>query len=373
MKIGITCYPTYGGSGVVATELGIELAARGYDVHFISYAVPVRMSSVSERIHFHEVEVTNYPLFDHPPYTLALATKMYNVAVNESLDLLHVHYAIPHSVSAYLARAMLKARRLPFVTTLHGTDITLVGTDRSYLPITRFSIEESDAVTAISDYLRSVTRAELEVQRNVEVIPNFVNCDVFQPANGECRREDFARPEERILAHLSNFRPVKRIPDVIEIFALVRQEIPAKLLMIGDGPERTVAEWMVRDKGLTRDVIFLGKQNQVQDLLNCADVLLLPSEIESFGLAALEAMASGVPAVCSRVGGLPEVIRDGVDGFLVTPRDVQAMAGRALEILTDPAKREAMGRAAREQALDRFCSEKIIPLYEQLYRRVLGQ
>ncbi len=371
MKIGITCYPTYGGSGVVATELGIELAARGYDVHFISYAVPVRMSSVSERIHFHEVEVMNYPLFDHPPYTLALATKMYNVAVNESLDLLHVHYAIPHSVSAYLARAMLKPRRLPFVTTLHGTDITLVGTDRSYLPITRFSIEESDAVTAISDYLRNVTRAELEVQKAVQVIPNFVNCDVFQPADGECRRDDFATADERILAHLSNFRPVKRVPDVIDVFALVRREIPAKLLMIGDGPERTVAEWLVRDKGLSRDVIFLGKQNQVQDLLNCADVLLLPSEIESFGLAALEGMASGVPAVCSRVGGLPEVIRDGVDGFLVTPHDVHAMAARALEILTDPAKREAMGRAARQQALDNFCSEKIIPLYEQLYRQVL--
>ncbi len=371
MKIGITCYPTYGGSGVVATELGIELAARGYDVHFISYAVPVRMSSVSDRIHFHEVEVMNYPLFDHPPYTLALATKMYNVAVNESLDLLHVHYAIPHSVSAYLARAMLKPRRLPFVTTLHGTDITLVGTDRSYLPITRFSIEESDAVTAISDYLRNVTRAELEVQKAVQVIPNFVNCDVFQPADGECRRDDFATADERILAHLSNFRPVKRVPDVIDVFALVRREIPAKLLMIGDGPERTVAEWLVRDKGLSRDVIFLGKQNQVQDLLNCADVLLLPSEIESFGLAALEGMASGVPAVCSRVGGLPEVIRDGVDGFLVTPHDVHAMAARALEILTDPAKREAMGRAARQQALDNFCSEKIIPLYEQLYRQVL--
>jgi L-malate glycosyltransferase len=371
MKIGITCYPTYGGSGVVATELGIELAARGYDVHFISYAVPVRMSSVSDRIHFHEVEVMNYPLFDHPPYTLALATKMYNVAVNESLDLLHVHYAIPHSVSAYLARAMLKPRRLPFVTTLHGTDITLVGTDRSYLPITRFSIDESDAVTAISDYLRNVTRAELEVQKEVQVIPNFVNCDVFQPADGECRREDFATADERILAHLSNFRPVKRVPDVIDVFALVRREIPAKLLMIGDGPERTVAEWLVRDKGLSRDVIFLGKQNQVQDLLNCADVLLLPSEIESFGLAALEGMASGVPAVCSRVGGLPEVIRDGVDGFLVTPHDVHAMAARALEILTDPAKREAMGRAARQQALDNFCSEKIIPLYEQLYRQVI--
>jgi N-acetyl-alpha-D-glucosaminyl L-malate synthase BshA len=371
MKIGITCYPTYGGSGVVATELGLELAGRGHQIHFISYAVPVRMSSATERIHFHEVEVMNYPLFDHPPYTMALATKMYNVAVNESLDLLHVHYAIPHSVSAYLARAMLKSRRLPFVTTLHGTDITLVGADRSYLPMTRFSIEESDAVTAISNYLRNVTREELQVRKEVEVISNFVNCDVFQPANGACRRAEFARPDERILVHLSNFRPVKRVPDVVEIFARVRAEIPSKLMMIGDGPQRTIAEWMVREKGLTEDVAFLGKQNQVQDLLNCADVMLLPSELESFGLAALEAMACGVPAVCSRVGGLPEVIQDGVDGFLVSAGDVQTMSARALEILTDPAKRESMGRAARKRALANFCSNNIIPLYEALYRRVL--
>jgi L-malate glycosyltransferase len=371
MKIGITCYPTYGGSGVVATELGLELAARGHDVHFVSYAVPVRMSSAAERIHFHEVEVMNYPLFDHPPYTMALATKMYNVAVNESLDLLHVHYAIPHSVSAYLARAMLKSRRLPFVTTLHGTDITLVGADRSYLPITRFSIEESDAVTAISNYLRNVTQLQLQVRKEVEVIPNFVNCDVFQPADGACRRTEFASQDERILVHLSNFRPVKRVRDVVEIFAHVRREIPSKLLMVGDGPDRTVAEWMVREKGLVEDVVFLGKQNQVADLLNCADVMLLPSQLESFGLAALEAMACGVPAVCSRVGGLPEVIEDGVEGFLVSPGDIETMSARALEILTDPAKRESMGRAARRRALAQFCSNNIIPLYESLYRRVL--
>jgi N-acetyl-alpha-D-glucosaminyl L-malate synthase BshA len=371
MRIGITCYPTYGGSGVVATELGIELAARGHDVHFISYAMPVRITEAAGRIHFHEVEMLNYPLFDHPPYTLALATAMANVAVNESLDLLHVHYAIPHSVSAYLARAMLKPRRLPFVTTLHGTDITLVGLDRSYLPITRFSIEESDAVTAISEYLREVTQREFEIHRPVEVIPNFVNCDVFSPANGKCRREEFAPQGEKILVHLSNFRPVKRVPDVMEIFALVRREIPAKLLMIGDGPDRTVAEWMVREKKLGPDVIFLGKQNQVQDLLGCADVLLLPSDIESFGLAALEGMASGVPAICSRVGGVPEVLRDGVEGFLVEARDVQTMAARALEILSNPDRQAEMSRAARQRALRHFCSNNIIPLYEDLYRRVL--
>lgn len=371
MKIGITCYPTYGGSGVVATELGLELAARGHDVHFISYAVPVRMTEASERIHFHEVEVMNYPLFDHPPYTLALASKMSSVASNERLDLLHVHYAIPHSVSAYLARAMLQPRRLPFVTTLHGTDITLVGSDRSYLPITKFSIEESDRVTAISEYLRRVTVEEFHIRRAVQVIPNFVNCDIFQPADGECRREEFARDDQRIVVHLSNFRPVKRVPDVVEIFARVRREIPAKLLMIGDGPDRTIAEWMVRDKKLTEDVVFLGKQNQVQRLLNCADVLLLPSDLESFGLAALEGMACGVPAVCSKVGGVPEVLRDGVEGYLVPPRDVETMAARALEILSDPDRRERMGRAARQRALTEFCSDKIIPRYEKLYRDLL--
>jgi N-acetyl-alpha-D-glucosaminyl L-malate synthase BshA len=372
MKIGITCYPTYGGSGVVATELGLELAARGHDIHFISYAVPVRMTEPSERLHFHEVEMLNYPLFNHPPYTLALASQMVNVAVNESLDLLHVHYAIPHSVSAYLARAMRHPHRLPFVTTLHGTDITLVGVDRSYLPITRFSIEQSDAVTAISEYLRATTQREFGVQRPIEVIPNFVNCDVFQPGVDRRRREEFAPKGEPILVHLSNFRPVKRIPDVVEIFAAVRAEVPAKLLMIGDGPERTIGEWMVREKGLTEDVLFLGKQNQVQEFLNCADVLLLPSEIESFGLAALEAMACGVPAVCSEVGGLPEVIRNGVEGFLVPGHDTKAMAARALEIVTDPHRREQMGIAARQRASTTFCSQKIIPLYEALYKRVLA-
>jgi N-acetyl-alpha-D-glucosaminyl L-malate synthase BshA len=371
MKIGITCYPTYGGSGVVATELGLELAARGHEIHFISYAVPVRMDPARERLHFHEVEMLNYPLFDHPPYTLALATQMYNVAVNEGLDVLHVHYAIPHSVSAYLTRAML-AGRLPFVTTLHGTDITLVGNDRSYLPITRFSIEESDAVTAISEYLRRATLQEFGVKRPVEVIPNFVNCDVFHPAGDVSRREEFAAHGEKVLVHLSNFRPVKRVTDVVEIFDLVRREIPAKLLMIGDGPERTAAEWAVRERGLTHDVIFLGKQNQVHELLNCADVLLLPSDLESFGLVALEAMACGVPVVCSRVGGVPEVVEDGVHGFLAQPRDVKTMAARALDILGSPERRTQMGKAARKRAQDVYCATRIIPRYEQLYERVLS-
>ncbi|HET9180334.1 MAG TPA: N-acetyl-alpha-D-glucosaminyl L-malate synthase BshA [Terriglobia bacterium] len=371
MKIGITCYPTYGGSGVVGTELGLELAARGHDIHFISYALPVRVLELSENIHFHEVEVLNYPLFDHPPYTLALASQMYNVAVNEQLDILHVHYAIPHSVSAYLARAMMDERRIPFVTTLHGTDITLVGSNRSYLPITRFAIEESDAVTAISEYLRQTTLKEFGITRPIDVIPNFVNCDVFHPQDKHSRRQDFASHGEKVLAHLSNFRPVKRVMDVVEIFARVRKKIPSKLLMIGDGPDRTSAEWLARDKKISDDVLFLGKQNQVQDLLSCADVALLPSDLESFGLVALEAMACAVPCICSKVGGLPEVVQDGVEGFLVPARDVDTMAARALDILTDPDLQHKMGEAGRRRALSEFCASKIIPQYEQLYQRTL--
>ena len=371
MKIGITCYPTYGGSGVVATELGLELAARGHDIHFISYALPVRVSELSENIHFHEVEVLNYPLFDHPPYTLALASQMYNVAVNERLDILHVHYAIPHSVSAYLARAMMAERRIPFVTTLHGTDITLVGSNRSYLPITRFAIEESDAITAISEHLRQTTVKEFGIKRPINVIPNFVNCDVFHPQDNNSRRQDFAAHGEKILVHLSNFRPVKRVTDVVEIFVRVRKQIPARLLMIGDGPDRTSAEWLAREKNVSDDVLFLGKQNQVQDLLRCGDVALLPSDLESFGLVALEAMACAVPCVCSKVGGLPEVVQDGVEGFLVPPRDVDTMAARALDILTNPELQKKMGEAGRRRALSEFCASKIIPQYEQLYQRTL--
>lgn len=373
MKIGITCYPTYGGSGVVATELGIELAARGHEIHFISYAVPVRMTNSSGRIHFHEVEMMNYPLFEHPPYTLALASKMYNVAVMESLDLLHVHYAIPHSVSAYLARAMFKDRRLHFATTLHGTDITLVGSDRSYLPMTRFSIEESDAVTAISEYLRRITVQEFNTTRPIEVIPNFVNCDVFSPEDTSGFRSQYAPQGEKIVVHLSNFRPVKRVPDVVEIFERIRRGVRARLLLVGDGPDRTTAEWMVREKKLTDDVVFLGKQDRVHELLPCADLMLLPSDLESFGLAALEAMACGVPAVCSNVGGLPEVIDDGVEGYLVKARDLDGMAERALRILSDDERREAMGRAARRRAQKQFCTDRIIPLYEKMYQRMLDK
>jgi N-acetyl-alpha-D-glucosaminyl L-malate synthase BshA len=379
LKIGITCYPTYGGSGVVATELGLELAQRGHDVHFISYAQPIRLvGGPAGNIHYHEVEVSRYPLFDYPPYDLALATRMAEVSELYELDLLHVHYAIPHSVSAMLARQMLaagpKKRRLPFVTTLHGTDITLVGQDRSYLPITRFSIEQSDGVTAISQYLRERTIREFDVSNNIQVIYNFVNCDVYCRAKEnqfDKRRAEYAPNGEKILIHVSNFRPVKRVTDVIEIFDRVRKQIPSKLLLLGDGPDRSPAEWLAVQKGIHNDVIFLGKREQVYETLGIADVLLLPSELESFGLAALEAMASEVVPIATKVGGVPEVIEHGKSGFLASVGDVEAMARYAVDILSDKEKLRAMGKQCREAARARFCTSKIIPEYEDFYRRVL--
>jgi L-malate glycosyltransferase len=376
MKIGITCYPTYGGSGVVATELGLELAQRGHEVHFISYAQPIRLSQTSPNIHYHEVEVSRYPLFEYPPYDLALATRMAEVAELYELDLLHVHYAIPHSVSALLARQMLaagkKKRKLPFVTTLHGTDITLVGQDRSYLPITRFSIEESDGVTAISNYLRERTVREFDVKNNIEVIYNFVNCDVYCRCKDlESQRAEYAPKGERILIHVSNFRPVKRVNDVIEIFDRVRKEMPAKLLLLGDGPDRSPAEWLAVKKGIHEDVIFLGKREQVYEKLAIADVLLSPSELESFGLAALEAMASEVIPIATNVGGVPEVIEHGKSGFLANVGDIETMAGYAVDILRDESRLRKMGKECRDAARARFCTSKIIPHYEEFYRRVL--
>lgn len=376
LKIGITCYPTYGGSGVVATELGLELAQRGHDIHFISYAQPIRLDRPTANLHYHEVEVSRYPLFDYPPYDLALATQMAEVSELYDLDLLHVHYAIPHSVSALLARQMLaagpKKRKLPFVTTLHGTDITLVGQDRSYLPITRYSIEESDGVTAISEYLRERTVREFEVKNPIEVIYNFVNCDVYcRDKNSAERRAQYAPDGERILVHVSNFRPVKRVTDVIEIFDRVRKKIPAKLLLMGDGPDRSPAEWLAVQKGIHNDVIFLGKREQVYETLGISDVLLMPSELESFGLAALEAMASEVVPITTNVGGVPEVVEHGKSGFLAGVGDVETMAGYAIDILKDENRLRAMGKQCREAARARFCTTRIIPQYEEFYRRVL--
>lgn len=378
MKIGITCYPTYGGSGVVGTELGIELAQRGHEVHFIAYQQPIRLNTQQPRIFFHEVTVSQYPLFEYPPYDLALATRMAEVAEIYNLDILHVHYAIPHSVSALLARQMLaaqpngKARKLPFVTTLHGTDITIVGADRSYLPVTRYAIEQSDGVTAISEYLKKITLQEFEIRNHIEVINNFVNCDIYKrdPKAAETRAE-FAGKDERILVHLSNFRPVKRICDVIEIFDRVHKKIPSRLLLMGDGPERSRAEWLVTKKGLRDRVEFLGKVDRVYEKLSIADLMLMPSEMESFGLAALEGMACELPAVATAVGGVPEVIEHGRSGFLAAVGDVEGMAGYAIDILSDEKRLREMGKVARWEAQSRFCSSRIIPEYEKFYERVL--
>ena len=377
MRIGITCYPTYGGSGVVATELGLELAQRGHQVHFISYSQPIRLTGPQPNIHYHEVEVSRYPLFDYPPYDLALATRMAEVSELYDLDLLHVHYAIPHSVSAMLARQMLAAkprgRRLPFVTTLHGTDITLVGLDRSYLPITRFSIEQSDGVTAISKYLRERTLREFDILNNIQVIYNFVNCDIYcRDAQASERRAEFAKENEKVLIHLSNFRPVKRLMDVIEIFDRVHKKIPSKLLLIGDGPDRSQAEWLAVQKDIHDDVIFLGKQDRVNEKLAIADIMLLPSQLESFGLAALEAMACEVVPIATRVGGVPEVVEHGKSGFLADVGDVETMARYAIDLLSDDGRLHEMGKTARESAQARFSTSKIIPQYEDFYRRVLG-
>jgi N-acetyl-alpha-D-glucosaminyl L-malate synthase BshA len=372
MKIGITCYPTYGGSGVVATELGMELAARGHDIHFISYAPPIRLTDTNEHIHFHEVEVSSYPLFDHAPYALSLAVKMMEVAESRNLDLLHVHYAIPHSVSALLARMMAAPKRLPFITTLHGTDITIVGNDRSFLPITKFSIEQSDGVTAISHYLKQRTLEEFDIKRPIEVIPNFVNCDLYCRTPEPELRKRWAPDGEPVLMHLSNFRPVKRVTDVIEIFAMVREKLKAKLVLIGDGPDRGAAEYMVRKKKLTRDIHFLGKQDRVYHHLSQADLFLLPSDMESFGLAALEAMACEVPVIATNVGGLPEVVEHGIDGYLFTPREVEIGARYALEILALPDRGRAMGQTARINARKKYCSKDVIPMYEEYYRKVIG-
>jgi N-acetyl-alpha-D-glucosaminyl L-malate synthase BshA len=376
LRIGITCYPTYGGSGVVATELGIELAARGHDIHFITSSAPFRLTGREANIHFHQVEVFHYPLFEHPPYDLALATRMAEVAEFYKLDLLHVHYAIPHSVSAYLAKQMLASRgiHLPFITTLHGTDITLVGLDRSYLPITRFGIEQSDGVTAISSYLRDRTHDAFKIKTKIEVIRNFVNCDVYvaKPELIAEMRPRFAEPGDKLQVHLSNFRPVKRVGDVVEVFARVAKALPARLMLIGDGPDRSTAEYLARKHGVQDRIHFLGKQDNVNELLPVADLMLMPSEMESFGLAALESMACRVPAIATWVGGVPELIEDGVNGLLFEIGDVEAMAAAAIALLQDPARLESMRSAARKTAQDHFCASAIIRNYEAYYRRILG-
>jgi L-malate glycosyltransferase len=374
MKIGITCYPTYGGSGAVATELGLELARRGHEVHFITYDSPFRLRGYTERVFFHQVDTRmgRYPLFDHFPYTLALASKQHEVVLREELDLLHVHYAIPHATTAYLAREMLKRERpVQVITTLHGTDITLVGQEASFYAITKFSIEQSDGVTAVSNYLRDETyRAFGCGMCDIRVVPNFVNLQEYRPGEPGCRGK--VAPEgHKVVSHVSNFREVKRVKDVIRVFARIRRAMPATLVMIGDGPERVDAENEARDLAVMDDVRFLGRLDSVASLLQASDLFILPSQTESFGLAALEAMACGAPVVASRAGGLPEVIDDGVNGILEPVGSVEAMGRRAVELLREPEKYAAMRAAAIAKA-EHFSANSIVPMYEAFYGEVLG-
>lgn len=371
MIVGITCHPTYGGSGVVGAELGMELARRGHVVHVISRALPARLAEPTERIRFHEVSALAYPLFESPHHALALAVKMADVARCEQLDLLHVHYAIPHSVSGYLAREMLRGERpLPVVTTLHGTDITLVGSDSSYLTVTRFAIAQSDGVTATSHYLARATSEGFELPP-VRVIPNFVDVDHYRRAVAPQLRARLAPRGEKLIAHVSNFRPVKRILDCVEIFARVARCLPARLVMVGDGPDAGAARALAERLGVADDVLFVGEQPRIVDYLSVADLLLLPSETEAFGLAALEAMSCEVPVVASRVGGLPEVVEDGVSGHLLPVGDVAAMAAAATRILGDARLAAAMGEAGRRRAIARYTTGRVIPQYLDYYAEVL--
>ncbi len=373
MKIGITCYPTYGGSGIIATELGKNLAERGHNVHFISYAMPPRLHHYfHENLYFHEVETMKYPLFEHPPYAISLAAKMTDIVRHEKLDLLHVHYAIPHATSAYLAQQAVGADQLKVITTLHGTDITIVGTDSSFLPITQFSIEKSDGVTTISRWLQQETITKLGINRELMVIPNFIDTELFNGEISEVMKSYCICGSHKVLIHISNFRPVKRIPDVIDIFNRVQKKVEAILLMVGDGPERPPAEARCRELGICQKVRFLGKQDGIQDLLAISDVLLFPSEHESFGIAALEAMSCRVPVVASKAGGLVEVVDHGETGYLVPVGDVDTMAECAIELLQNEEQCKRIGQNGRNAALTRFSPEVIVPQYEDYYQTVLN-
>ncbi len=372
MKIGIVCYPTHGGSGVVASELAIGLANKGHEIHIISYATPFRLRTFHRNIFVHEIEVTTYPLFKYPPYELSLVTKLVEIAETRGLDLIHAHYAVPHASSAYLAKQILNSGCLKTVTTLHGTDITLVGADPSFHRVVKFAIERSDGVTAVSRYLMNRTIEEFDIRREIRVIPNFV--DALRPSRNSdlCSRDALAPNGEKILMHASNFRPMKRIADVVRIFARVRERVPAKLVLIGDGPERLFIQQLVRELKLTSDVQFMGEQDQLEPLFLCADLFLLPSEQESFGLTALEAMNCGVPVIATSIGGLPEVITHGETGYLFPVGDVADMAASAVALLTDPARHELFRARARKRAEQFFNADRIIPLYESYYEEVLS-
>lgn len=373
MKIGIVCYPTYGGSGVVATELGMALAKKGHEVHFITYNQPVRLDSFAENTYYHEVRVTNYPLFDYPPYELVLTSKLVDVVKFEKLDLLHVHYAIPHASAAYMAKAILANQgiHIPFITTLHGTDITLVGKDPSFEPVITFSINQSDAVTAVSESLKKDTLQFFNVQNEIEVIPNFIRLEDYKAPLSNHIRETYAPNGERIIMHISNFRKVKRIQDAVYAFAKIREKVPAKLILVGDGPERYNIEMLCRELGTCNDTKFVGKIKGVESILSLADLFLLPSQTESFGLAALEAMASGVPVISSNTGGLPEVNINGYSGYLCDVGDIDAIAEKAVFILESNERLNEFKTNAKHQA-NKFDMHQILPMYEELYARVLN-
>lgn len=374
MKIGITCYPTYGGSGAVATELGIALAARGHEVHFITYKQPFRLPNFLPGVYFHEVDVGRYPLFEYPPYDLALAVRMHEVVRDHQLDVLHCHYAIPHATSAWIAREMLRAEGsdVKVVTTLHGTDITIVGQERSFHTITRFSIERSDRVTAVSDYLRDETyRAFGCVGCNVQVVHNFINPELYDRANHEFPIPSDVVNGRKVLMHISNFRPVKRVRDVVKVFARVAAEVPAMLVMVGDGPDRVEAEDEARQQGVSDDVLFLGKIDAIAPLLSGADLFLMTTDKESFGLSALEALSCGVPVIGARAGGLPEVVTDGVTGVLCEVGDIDAMASAGVALLRDPVRWSAMSAAAAADARHRFAEAAVVAKYEAIYEDVI--
>ena len=371
MNIAIVCYPTFGGSGVVATELGLALARKGHQVHFITYSYPVRLDFLEVNIHFHEVHVEEYPLFHYQPYELALSTKMVYVVKTYNIDILHVHYAIPHAYAGYMAKQMLKREgiELPMITTLHGTDITLVGSHPNYKEAVTFSINESDGVTAVSESLKRDTLRLFNIDREIDVIPNFISLKKHTEPK-ECKRSVMARPDERIITHISNFRKVKRVEDVVRVFTKIQEKIPAKLIMVGDGPDREIADQLCKNLGIKKRVLFLGNTSDIEQILCFSDLFLLPSMSESFGLSALEAMVAGVPVVSSNAGGIPEVNEEGVSGFLCEVGDIDTMAARALYILEDETRLKEFKKGALEVA-KRFDEEKIVPMYEALYFDVI--
>ena len=372
MRIGIVCYPTFGGSGVLATELGKALADKGHQVHFITYQQPVRLSEFNANIFYHEVRVPTYPLFDYPPYETALSSTMVDVIVNNNIDLLHVHYAIPHASAAYMAKKILEAQGkfIPVITTLHGTDITLVGRDKTYAPVVTFSINQSDGITAVSENLRDETFKFFKIEKEIEVIYNFVDVSRFQKKPIDAFRRVIAPEGEKILLHASNFRKIKRVHDVVKIFAEVKKQVPSKLLFVGDGPERPEIESLSRDLGIGDDIRFVGKQEQMEEILAISDLFLLTSDYESFGLAALEAMAAGVPVISSDAGGLPEININGVTGFMSSIGDVKSMSANAIDLLSNEEKLNIFKSNAAKQAV-KFDVHKIVPQYEALYERVL--